>query len=444
MADARAADGGPPTTQGGSGPGGQAGAGQTGETPTAGDATGNDASNAPAPAEVKSATIVNSGGYAELFTYLEEINGQDAYDATEAALGKLTKEKYLKVPIGFKVPDIPISKVGTSEAFEKISMDDKAKIYALNKGSFDGEEKQIRGALLRMFLCAAGWLTPTQTYEVIQVAPPTDWAETMKADLEKIKNISNEAKRLAILLPIVSEHVFRTMGHHYLTGQAAEFEAKYSRAFSACVEPALSNYLPAEDLYHTVGHWVSLSRALAVVRDTTQATRLPNALIIRSTAPPAGTAIITTTIAVLAALEGTGLKKSYIEAAGVDEETLTKVAMMVTKNPDEYHTIPSAYNKPVLSDGLRKELTAAKAIAIQMAPIMQGFVDSLPRGCDLAAARALSKHADANPSMRMRAKRFFQETSRTKAGSISELLNMARRANILSANDVIDGDDLDG
>jgi hypothetical protein len=444
MAEARAAGEEPPIVQGEGEPGGQAGAEGAGEAPTAGAAGDGNAGNAAVLANTTPATIVNSGGYTELFAYLEEINGQDAYDATEAALGKLTQEKYLKVPIGFVMPDIPISKVGTSEAFGMISMDDKAKIYALNKDSFTGEGPQIRGALLRMFLCAAGWLTPTQKYEVIQATPPTNWAEIMKADLEKIRNVSNEAKRLAILLPIVSEHVFRTMGHHYLTGQAAEFEAKYSRAFAACVEPVLSSYLPAEDLYHTVGHWVSLSRALAVVRDSTQATRLPNALIIRSTAPPAGTAIITTTIAVLAALEGTGLKKSYIEAAGVDEETLTKVAMMVTKNPDEYHTIPSAYNKPVLSDGLRKELTAAKAIAIQMAPIMQGFVDSLPRGCDLAAARALSKHADANPSMRMRAKRFFQETSRTKAGSISELLNMARRANILSANDVIDDDDLDG
>lgn len=388
-------------------------------------------------------TITKKGTYDELFTYLEEINGQDAYDATEAALGKLATTKYLRLPTDFVIPNIPAEKVGTSEAFGTISKDNQAKIYAMNKGAFTGDVAQVRGALLRMFLCAAGWLTPDSKYEVERAEPPKEWAKIMQDDLGKIKEVAVEAKRLAILLPIISEHVFRTMGHHYLTGQAAEFEGKYRRSFAACVEPTLSNYLAPEDLYHTASHWVSLARALAVVKDPVQATRLPNALVIRSNAPPAGTAIITTTMAVLAALEGTGLKGSYIAAAGVDEPTLARMAILVTKSPDVYHTIPSAYGKGALEPKQAEELLVAKNIAIKMAPIMQGFVDSLPRGCDLAAARALSKHADANPAMRMRAKRFFQETSRTKAGTISELLNMARRANILSASDIIGDEDLD-
>jgi hypothetical protein len=390
----------------------------------------------------KGDAITKGGAYDDLFTYLEEINGQDAYDSKAAALGKLTRAKYLKVPIGFKFPEVSIQDVGTAKAFSAIPKDVQAQIYALNKDAFDGEASKVKGALLRMFLCAAGWGITGQTYEVVEVTPAKDAAQVMATDLSKIKEVAIEAKRLAILLPIISEHVFRTMGHHYLSGQATEFEAKYKRAFSACVEPTLSMYLSAEDLYHTAGHWVSLSRALAVVKDPIQSVRLPNALVIRSNAPPAGTAIITTTIAVLSALEGTGLKKSYIEAAGIDEDSLTKMAVMVTQNPGAYHTIPSAYGEPSLSEQAQKALMHAKSIAIQMAPIMQGFVDSLPRGCDLAAARALSKHADANPAMRMRAKRFFQETSRTKAGTISELLNMARRANILSANDIIGDEDL--
>jgi hypothetical protein len=252
-----------------------------------------------------------------------------------------------------------------------------------------------------------------------------------------IKDVITRAKKLAYLLPIVCEHVFRTMGHHYLTGQGADFERKYRRAFDACVEPDLHTYLPPAELYHTAGHWVSLSRALAVSTNPDQALRLPNALVIRSRAAPAGTAIITTSVAILNALAGTGMKEAYLNAAGIDETILTTMTQRVTSNPGAFHTIPGAYGKKALAPEERLKLEGAKELASSMAPILQGFVDSLPRDCDLAMAKALAKHANLNPTLRKQAKTFFSAVARTKVGDIRQLISAAIRPVTYPAADAL-------
>lgn len=363
----------------------------------------------------------------EMFDYLEEVNGQDFYSATDAALGKLDKSKYLHLPIGFLIPDIAVEDVGKSDNIAKVSPLDQARIYAMNKKAFADDSTAIKGALLRVYLVAAGWLTPSSTYEIKFEAPPMDSLDTFTKDWEAIKDLIPRAKKLAYLLPVVTEHVFRTMGHHYLTGQGADFERKYRRAFDACVEPDLHTFLPPAELYHTVGHWVSLSRALSVSTNPTQSLSLPNALVIRSRAAPAGTAIITTSVAILNALAGTGMKEAYLRAAGIDETILTAMTQRVTANPGLYHTIPGAYGQKALSTEDRQKLEEAKELASSMAPILQGFVDSLPRDCDLAMAKALAKHANLNPTLRKQAKTFFAMVARSKVGDITQLVSAAIR-----------------
>jgi len=373
----------------------------------------------------------------EMFAYLEEVNGQDFYNATDAALGKLDKSKYLLLPVGFVVPDISIEDVGKPGNIEKVAALDQARIYAMNKKAFPDDATAVKGAILRVYLIAAGWLTPGAGYEVKYEIPPADALDVFTKDWDAIRDLIPRAKKLAYLLPIVSEHVFRTMGHHYLTGQGADFERKYRRAFDACVEPDLHTYLPPAELYHTVGHWVSLSRALTVSKNPEQALRLPNALVIRSRPAPAGTAIITTSVAILNALAGTGMKEAYLSAAGIDETILTGMTQRVTLTPGAYHAIPGAYGEKALSTENRQQLEEAKELASSMAPILQGFVDSLPRDCDLAMAKALAKHANLNPTLRKQAKTFFATVARTKAGDIRQLVSATLRPLTYVASDAL-------
>jgi hypothetical protein len=253
-----------------------------------------------------------------------------------------------------------------------------------------------------------------------------------------------EAKKLALLLPLAAEHVFRTMGHHYLTNLSAEYQQKYERFFAACVLPTLTNYLPPEILYHRVAHWVSLTKALAVSKAPEQATKLPNAVVVRAVAGPAGTAIITTSEAIMKALAQTGLREALIEASGIDSDVIVAMSAKVKNNPGKYHTIPTAYNFPALSTTDKLELETAKEVAIQIAPILQGFLDSMPRNSDLPKARALIKHADTNPLLRKRAKVYFREVGVSKAGNMQELLSMNKReADATGGTGAVDPDEED-
>lgn len=373
----------------------------------------------------------------EMFEYLEEVNGQDYYSATDAALGKLEKSKFLKLPTGFVPPKVAIADVGDASVIAPLSLIDQARIYAMNKKAFPDQALAVKGAILRVYMVGTGWLEEGSTYEVQYETPPADAVATFVADWDAIRDALPRAKKLAYLLPIVAEHVFRTMGHHYLTGQGAEYEKKYRKAFDACVESDLHTYLPPAELYHTAGHWVSLKRALAVSTDPEQALRLPNALVIRSTAAPAGSAIITTSVAILNALAGTGMKEAYLTAAKIDESKLITMAQRVKTSPGAYHTIPGAYGHRALSPEDRKELEDVKALASSMAPILQGFVDSLPRDCDLAMAKALAKHANLNPTLRKQAKTFFSSVARARVVDIRDLVATGNRTITVPTGDAL-------
>jgi len=352
---------------------------------------------------------------------LAEINGQDCYDAKIAAVGKLSSDHYLMLPNGFDIAGAFPSEVGLSTAMPSMTEADYCQIYHLNKPVFEAGDAQIKGALLRAELVKAGWLM--DRYEVKVVAPADADAveKTMLDDLNKIKEFIADAKTLALLLPLAAEHTFRTMGHHYLSSLSSEYTAKYAKYFAACVQPNLANYLPPEILYHRAAHWVSLAKALAVSRDEEQALMLPNAVIVRSTAGPSGSAVITTTEAILKALAQTGLKAALVEASGVDIAKIESMSAKVKENPGKYHTIPTAYGETLLSARDKAELDAAKEMAYLLAPVLQGFLDSLPRNADLPQAKALVKHADTNPLLRKRAKLFFKEVGSTKAANMKEL-----------------------
>lgn len=362
----------------------------------------------------------------ELLAFLAEMNGQDCYDAKATAIGKLDSNHHLFVPQGFEKTIFNPETIGKVGAAPTVTDRIYAQIYVLNKPVFEGEIAQIKGALLRCELVKAGWCTGS--YEVTEKPAPAEAMKTMAADLEKIKEYADDAKLLAMLLPLAAEHTFRTMGHHYISGMSQDYVTKYSNFFSACVKPHLVDYLPPDLLFHRIAHWVPLSSALTVSKNEIQKVSLPNAVVIRSTSAPAGTALISTSAAILDALSGTGLADSIGKASGIDTRALKAMSDKVKANPGKYHTIPSAYGNAFLAQTEAEEFATQKEEAKKLAPVLQGFLDSLPRTSDLAAARALAKHADVNPLLRKRARAFFKEVGTTKATTVSELFSMDKRA----------------
>jgi len=374
--------------------------------------------------------------FALLQAFLTEINGQDSYDAKTAAIGKLAPSKYLKVPIGLAPLATAPADIGSVAARNDITRAVYAQIYVLNKAVFETPDAQIKGALLRAEMVRIGWYT--SGYEVTEVAAPVDAEATMNADLPRIREVIADASMLALLLPLAAEHTFRTMGHHFLTSMEADYVAKYNRFFNACVMGKLVEYLPPAVLYHTVAHWVSLELALAVVKDNAQAAKLPNAVIVRSKAAPAGMALVTTSHAVMEAIAGTGLLVELQKACGLDTTVIATVSNAAKADPARFHTIPMAYGRGLLARADVDTIEAAKTVARKLAPVFQGFIDALPRSSDLAQARALIKHADVNPMLRKRAKVFFQEVGKSKAASMADLFSMDKRVTADVAEEEVD------
>lgn len=355
----------------------------------------------------------------ELMEFLAMVNGTDAYNSATVAMGKLDIAEYLRVPIGFKVSTFNAYTTGQIHTNNAMGAGEFEQIYALNKEAFGTDERAIKIGLLRALAVRVGWLTGT--YEVKEVAAHPDPVSVVEKDLVTIKRIYPTAVKLAALLPLASEFVFRTMGHHYLTGLSPEYDAKYQKFFNACVEPNLTAYLSPADLYHKTLHWVSLVEAAEVSRNSDASIWLPNAVVIRTSSAPAGTAIIATSVAILAAMDGTGLKQALKEASGAKIDELEAVAVTIASDPGKYHTIPVAYGKTAPTGDAKLKFDLAKAEAIKLAPVLQGFLDALPNSSSLAQARALAKHADANPLLRKRAKVFFKEIGTAKAGNMVEL-----------------------
>lgn len=375
----------------------------------------------------------------EFAEFLEIMNGTDAYNSASVSMGKLEEKEFMLVPTGFVKSVFNAGLTGSTEGMRYLSSEEFAQVYALNKNQFGNDTRALKIALLRVLAVKMGWLTGD--YEVREVEPMINAVEITNNDITEIKANFEKAKVLAVMIPFAAEFVFRTMGHHYLTGLGPEFTDKYQRFFNACVLRDLTSYLPAQDLFHTALHWVSLKEAYLVARSPAASNWLPNAVVIRVTSAPAGTALISTSVAIMNAMDGAGLKKPLVEASGIDVDLIETVNAAVLVNPGKYHTIPQAYKESPLGVEAERNFLKAKEEAIKLSPVLQGFLDALPNSSSLSKAKALEKHAANNPVLMKKAKVFFKEIGITKAGNMKELFSGMNRTKAAVKNEEVEDDD---
>jgi hypothetical protein len=352
----------------------------------------------------------------ELLTALDEINGQDAYSAEVMALGALARGEFLAVPS--MPPVIPPESVGRRDAHRRFSYMYLAQVYALNAARAPPGEDKARFGLVRMEAVKMGWYADQREVEI--VTPPVDAMRQFLNDAtpELIKG----ARRTAFLIPMVAEHTFRTMGHHYLTSQAADYEERYRKTLAACLAPDVANFMRPATLYHAVLHWVSPARARDVEEAQKELGTLPDAIVIRMSAAPAGTALVTTSAAVLNSMATCNALEPVIEAGVADVKEILEVAKIVKEKPARYHKMAHAFGvAPATKEELLR-LEVAKAQAIILSPICQGYIDALMKNAALGNAKALLKHAEQSPVLRKRAQTFFKALGKTPVATLKELL----------------------
>lgn len=163
----------------------------------------------------------------KLLTELYLLNGQDAYDAEAAAVGRLKQEEYLALPNDFDCPVVPPKDVGRAATRGYFKARDLAAIYALNKRRAPVGENAVIYGMVRMEAVKMGWVHSQK--EIIRVERPAQGEALAEfvTDLSSVRTQLEMLRLSAFLVPLVCEHTFRTMGHHYITGLATEYQARY-------------------------------------------------------------------------------------------------------------------------------------------------------------------------------------------------------------------------
>jgi hypothetical protein len=354
-----------------------------------------------------------------LFDELQIINGQDAYSATAAALGRLPTSRFLALPDNLPFPRVRAADVGTVRARNAFSPAYLAQVYALNKLRAPDGVDAAKFAALRVQAVSCGWATGD--YETIRVAPIATAVATYSADLAAMKDLWAVAKQAAFLIPMISEHVFRNYGHHYLSSDAANYNERYKKTLIACMASNVASFLPAEVLYYTALHWISPARARHVIRARLNSDAIPEAIRLRYNSAPAGYAIVTTTSAVIDAMKSANLAAPIAEAGHFDLNAIQAAAVKVKMNSTRYHKTPQAYRTaPAPLEDL-KRVEDAKLEAARFAPIAQGFIDAYLTGSPLGNAKALAKYADSNPILKRRSTQFFRDLTRNRASDVTTL-----------------------
>lgn len=143
----------------------------------------------------------------DLLAELEEINGQDSYDALTAGIGKLKRTEYLVLPLGFQAGNVPARLVGTPAGHAMMTVNDWAQVYVLNKAvTPDGVDAVLFG-FLRMEAVKAGWYTDQR--EVVFNAPANDALRVMINDFGTVRDKLDRLKTAAFIVPLVAEQIGR-------------------------------------------------------------------------------------------------------------------------------------------------------------------------------------------------------------------------------------------
>jgi hypothetical protein len=355
---------------------------------------------------------------------LEELylaNGQDAYDAEAAAVGRLKQEEYLALPEDLVLPTVKPESVGRASMRGYFKARDLAAIYFLNKQRAPMGENAVVYAMIRMEAVKMGWVHGQKEIIRVPFTLEKEALTELTTDFATVRTQIADFRLAAFLVPLVCEHTFRTMGHHYITGLATEYQTRYKKTLRACLAEHIMSILQPATLFHHVLHWVSPERAYNVLNAQLTTMTLPDAIVIRAQAAPAGWAIVTTTAAVLKAMASANILDEIKEEFDGNLDLVIKASDSIKQNVRTWHKAYYAYGVPAPPANAIEYMENTKDIAIAFAPYAQGFIEGTLKDAALGQAQALKKHAELNPVAKARAARFFRALARIQVKTVEDL-----------------------
>ncbi|KAK2703950.1 hypothetical protein QYM36_017714 [Artemia franciscana] len=303
-----------------------------------------------------------------------------------------------------------------------------------------------------------GWLDPDDLYEVrradVTEMPSKKNLQEFKKRIVNSKDNNVEIKsgslivdiekcsKVAKLIPMAAELVFRTRGHHYITDLSDEYKQAYSNILKACLAGDIVGYFPPNYLFHKIAHFVSVNRAYDVIQTSvsTQATEVPRAIQIRAGATPAGTAVVCSSVAVIAQMRNKYWWNELYGLCKTDIEKIVNMNKLIKQDPRKWHINQVAYRCPRLTPSESSMLEDARMSVASLATIVQAYitatVDSF-RGTaksSLVGIKAIAKYAQTD-SGTLRAMTHFFKKSFSSAGRATNLTEVLGKMSNNTPND---------
>jgi len=334
---------------------------------------------------------------------LKDYNGDTFYESVESASAWLPEREFMVVhpDIIKKVTVEDRDKIGTGSTLDA---NDFVLTAAMNYDKLSHLDAAIRlkVSMIRAEILSRHVVNPdgkafdVKHDEIIHSSvKPSD--DAVKAVAEYLNDNTKETEReylaiLSVIAPIMASIQFVKTGHHFLDN--IDYKNAYDRHFKSAVKEDLKNVVPYKYLFHTAVHWMgpnAMWKYAITMKDKGAAT---DGLSKKLKVAPAGTAVITTSVAVLKAMSVMPFWDEMVKTHGTAIELVQKKSEEIIANPVVYHKRADLFG--VTSKLNDEEFVRAFEAARTLSPFTQAFINQLARGSALYEARAIRKHAEEN------------------------------------------------
>ncbi|KAJ1951587.1 hypothetical protein FBU59_000062 [Linderina macrospora] len=317
-------------------------------------------------------------------------------------------KRNLAVPADRKYPELNASAVGEAGA-KRAAFDDDyyMQVYALNKDLCPDPSYAVEFGLVRAEAVRLGW--GDGSYETDYVESDLDAKKVFESDKQKINAKTPSAKRAAWLIPMVSEFVLRTVGHHYVFENESLYRDAHDSIMKACNAQEVTRLMPRGLLYYSVLHWTGYMTPYKVAGLHTKDDVLPKALVKRHTYLPPAPALITFVAQVGKHMGSNGYTYDGQSNFETNMKKVIRMAEIVRKDPIKYHPYSGKYKITPMHAAEQTEFDDVKEAAIQMAPVARAFVAVVMPSSYLIRAKQLKTAADRGSWTFTAAKREFTD-----------------------------------
>jgi hypothetical protein len=342
-----------------------------------------------------------------------DFNGHEVPTTDEAAFGFISDNEKLKLPPGWPAL-VTLANIRTGGA-PQITLDLTNQFYAVSNPPLVALGLDVNAvnwviALRHWVLSHNGLVTHNSRHvRVDEVDANVAVPNPAVAPQPGFWAVRRTMNRIAPTLIAMMAHGFRTRGHHW----SAEMNVMYDRLWSACLI-ALPTGLARpswEALMRVALHPFGIAAIQALVDWLHADGKLPPAMALRQNAAPCGTAAITSCRALCKAAQSEEWWAPFAAVHSVEINAVDDATTAILGDWRRHHQ----------NRGLYGAAAAPPLVApvTGLAPILMGWVDTLPAASPLKGIRALNKIANDNVGLRNSFRDFVDRMSRSKTGAAS-------------------------